>query len=87
MTMASPLVHQLFFAKHPLLPCESRLQPRPQFSSVRSPSFSVRASSVLAVEQVHFPIVTPSFSFLFLFFFILPPGYNGVHTKHYSLGC
>ncbi|XP_039164038.1 uncharacterized methyltransferase At2g41040, chloroplastic-like [Eucalyptus grandis] len=51
MTMASPLVHQLSFAKHPVLPHESRLLPRPQFSSVRFPSFSVRASSVLAVEQ------------------------------------
>ncbi|KAF8033872.1 hypothetical protein BT93_C0213 [Corymbia citriodora subsp. variegata] len=50
MTMASSLMHQLCFAKHPLLPRDSRLQPRPQFPSVRFPSFSVRASSVLAVE-------------------------------------
>ncbi|KAI6682356.1 hypothetical protein NL676_036237 [Syzygium grande] len=38
------------FAKRPLLPRDSRLQSRPQFSSVRFPSFSVRASSALAVE-------------------------------------
>ncbi|KAL3744299.1 hypothetical protein ACJRO7_013544 [Eucalyptus globulus] len=50
MTMASSSMHQLSFARHPLLPRNSRVQPRPQFSSVRLPSFSVRASSVLAVE-------------------------------------
>ncbi|KAF8033873.1 hypothetical protein BT93_C0214 [Corymbia citriodora subsp. variegata] len=48
--MASSSMHQLSFTRHPLLPRDSRLQPRLQFSSVRFPSFSVRASSALAVE-------------------------------------
>ncbi|XP_010047200.2 uncharacterized methyltransferase At2g41040, chloroplastic [Eucalyptus grandis] len=48
--MASSSMHQLSFARHPLLPRTCRLQPRPRFSSVRFPSFSVRASSAVAVE-------------------------------------
>ncbi|KAK2632814.1 hypothetical protein EUGRSUZ_L01041 [Eucalyptus grandis] len=48
--MASSSMHQLSFARHPLLPRTCRLQPRPRFSSVRFPPFSVRASSAVAVE-------------------------------------
>ncbi|KAI6682431.1 hypothetical protein NL676_036312 [Syzygium grande] len=50
MTMASSSMHQLSFAKHPLLPRNFRLQPCPQFSFAHFPSFSVRASSALAAE-------------------------------------